>query len=54
MDVQERGDVLQIKKLHDARTALQQHFVAFTGRSIMKVMIARTELAENVLANQGS
>ena len=55
MNVQERSDVLQVKKLHDIRAALQQHFIAFTepGRITMEVKIARTELAENVLANHG-
>ena len=54
MNVQERGDVLQVKNLHDTRTALQQHLVVFTGRSTMEVKIVRTELAENVLANHGT
>ena len=53
MNVQEQSDVLQVKKLHDTRTALLQHFIAFTGHSTMEIKIARTELAENALANHG-
>jgi len=54
MDVQERGDVLQVEVIHDAGAALHQQVVALTGCGAMEVEIARTELAEEVLSNNGA
>ena len=46
MDVQERSDVLQVKKLHDTGTALQQQFVAFAGCGAVEVDVAGAGLTE--------
>ena len=54
MDVQERGDVLQVEQLHDAWAALHQQVVALAGRGAVEVEIARTELTEDVLRNDGT
>ena len=51
---QERGDVLQVEQIHDAGTALHQQVVALAGRGAVEVEIARTELAEDVLGNDGT
>ena len=47
-DVQERGYVLQVKVLYDARAALHQQVVALAGRSAVEVEVARTELEEDI------
>ena len=54
MDVEERGDVLQVEQINDAGTALHQQVVALAGRGAVEVEIARTELAEDVLGNDGT
>ena len=54
MDVEERGDVLQVEQINDAGAALHQQIVALAGRGTVEVEIARTELAENVLGNDGT
>jgi len=54
MDVQKRGDVLQVEQINDAWTALHQQVVALAGRGAVEVEIARTELAEDVLGNDGA
>ena len=53
-DVKERGNVLQGKVLHNAGTTLQQLLIAFAGCGAVEVEIARTELEENVLGNDGT
>ena len=40
MDVQERSDVLQVKKLHNAGTTLQQQLIAFAGCGAVEVDVA--------------
>ena len=47
MDVEERGNVLQVKELHNTGTTLHQQVVAFTGCGAVEVEIARTELEED-------
>ena len=54
MDVQERGDVLQVEQINDAGAALHQQVVALAGRGAVEVEIARTELTEDVLGNDGT
>ena len=54
MDVEERGDVLQVKVIHNAGTALHQQVVTLAGCGAVEVEIARTELAEDVLGNDGA
>ena len=54
MDVEERGDVLQVEQINDAGAALHQQVVALAGRGAVEVEIARTELAEDVLGNDGA
>ena len=54
MDVEERGDVLQVEQINDAGAALHQQVVAFAGRGAMEVDIARTELTEDMLGNDGT
>ena len=54
MDVEERGDVLQVEQINDAGAALHQQVVALAGRGAVEVEIARTELAEDVLGNDGT
>ena len=46
MDVQERGDVLQVKKLHNAGTTLQQQLIAFAGCGAVEVEVAGAGLTE--------
>ena len=53
-DVEERGDVLQVEQINDAGAALHQLDVALAGGGAVEVNIARTELAENVLADVGT
>ena len=53
-DVEERGNVLQVKVFDDARATLHQQVVAFAGCSAMKVEIAGTELEKNMLGNDGT
>ena len=53
-DVKERGDVLQVEVLHDARATLHEQVVTLAGRSAVEVEIAQTKLAENVLGDDGS
>lgn len=53
-NVEERGDVLQVKVLYDAWAALHQQVVALAGRSAVEVEVARTELAEDMLGNDGT
>ena len=40
MDVQERGDVLQVKKFHNAGTTLQQQLIALAGCGAVEVDVA--------------
>ena len=40
MDVQERSDVLQVKKFHNAGTTLQQQLIAFAGCGAVEVDVA--------------
>ena len=54
MNVQERSDVLQVKKLHNAGTTLQQQLVAFEGRGAVEVGVAGTCLTEQVLGNEAA
>ena len=54
MDVKERGDVLQVEVLHDARATLHEQIVTLAGRSAVEVEIARSELGEDVLGNDGT
>ena len=51
---QKRGDVLQVEQPNNARAALHQQVVALAGRGAVEVEIARTELAEEVLGNDGT
>ena len=51
MDVEERGDVLQVEQPNDARAALHQQVVALAGRGAMEVDVARMELVEDMLGN---
>ena len=51
MDVEERGDVLQVEVPNDARAALHQQVVALAGRGAMEVDVARMELVEDMLGN---
>ena len=53
-DVKERGNVLQVEVSYDAGAALHQQVVALAGRCAVEVEIARTELEENVLSNDGA
>ena len=53
-DVKERGDVLQVEVLHDARATLHEQVVTFAGSGAVEFEIARTELTENVLGNDGT
>ena len=53
-DIEERGNVLQVEMLHNAGAALHQQFIAFAGRGAVEVDIARTELKEDVLGNDGT
>ena len=54
MDVEERSDVLQVEVIHDAGTALHQQVVALAGSGAVEVEIARTELFEEMLGNDGA
>ena len=53
-DVEERGYVLQVKMLNYAGATLQQHLITLMWRGAVEVQIARTELEENVLGNDGT
>ena len=54
MDVEERGDVLQVEQINDAGTALHQQVVTLAGRGAVEVEIARTELFEEMFGNDGA
>ena len=54
MDVQERGNVLQIDQLNDTRTALQQHFVTLTGCGTVEGNNERMVLADKMIGHDST
>ena len=53
VDVEERGDVLQVEVFHNAGTALHQQVVALASRGTMEVDVAGAMLVEDMLGNDG-
>ena len=49
-DAKERGDVLQVEQMNDARTALQQHFVSLAWRCAKEIEVAAFYLPKEVFA----
>lgn len=53
-DVEERGDGVEWQLVHDAWTALHQQVVTLAGGGAMEVDITFMELAEDMLADNGT
>lgn len=51
-DVKKRGDGIQRQIVHNARTTLQQQFIAFARIGAVKVNVARLKLSEDVVAER--
>ena len=54
MDIEERGNVLQVEHIYDAGATTEQLVVTFMGCGTMEVLIACLELVEHMLAYDGS
>ena len=53
-DVKERGNVLQVKVLHDARATLHEQVVTFAGSRAEEVKVASTSLTEQMLSDDAT
>ena len=54
MDVEERGDILQVEQLNDAWATLHEQVVTLTGCGAMEFEIARTELKKDMLCDNST